>query len=166
MTTVHAVTASQKVVDCGGGKNSRNGRCALDNIIPTTTGAASACARIIPELQGKITGIALRVPVSHTLVQMYSDGSHDGAIGILDGISAAVKKETAEQAPFEELVAICAEETVSTDHTKSFFSAIIDAPVMHSAQPHFFKILAYYDNEMGYAALAWWTSSIGCTNKR
>lgn len=150
MTTVHAVTASQKVVDCGGGKNSRNGRCALDNIIPTTTGAASACSRIIPELQGKITGIALRVPVSHVSVVDLTVRTTEPTT--LDGIFAAVKKETAEQAPFEELVAICAEETVSTDHTKSFFSAIIDAPSCIQLNPHFFKILAYYDNEMGYAA--------------
>ena len=90
------------------------------------------------------------MPVSHVSVVDLTVRTTEPTT--LDGIFAAVKKETAEQAPFEELVAICAEETVSTDHTKSFFSAIIDAPSCIQLNPHFFKILAYYDNEMGYAA--------------
>lgn len=150
MTTVHAVTASQKVVDSAGGKNNRSNRCALDNIIPTTTGAAEACSVILPSLQGKITGLALRVPVSHVSVVDLTVRTTNPTS--LQGIMDAMKGEMAKSMPLEDLMQICEEETVSTDWTSSLFSAIIDRPSCIQLNDHFFKILAFYDNEMGYAA--------------
>lgn len=151
MTTVHAVTASQKVVDCSSNKDARSGRCALDNIIPATTGAAKACAAVIPSLQGKITGVALRVPVSHvSMVDLTVRTTKPTSLtDIFEAVGKYAKEDGGEM---PDLLEVCHEATVSTDHTGSMRSASIDAPSCIQLNPHFFKIMAFYDNEMGYAA--------------
>ena len=152
MTTIHAVTASQRVVDvCGQkGMDPRVGRCSLDNIIPASTGAAKLCSQVVPSLEGRITGLALRVPVSDvSVVDLTVNLSKDTT---LEAILTAIEKEGGEGGAFDSMIKVDREHTVSTDWRGSLMSAVVDATSCVQLTPRFFKIVAFYDNEMGYAA--------------
>ncbi|MCB1180618.1 MAG: type I glyceraldehyde-3-phosphate dehydrogenase [Chlamydiia bacterium] len=147
MTTVHALTAAQPSVDGPSKKDWRGGRAASQNIIPASTGAAKAVGLCIPEVKGKITGMAFRVPVSD--------------VSVVD-LTVRLKKPTsyeqicktmkeASLGPLKGILAYCDEQVVSADFIGSTYSAIFDAQAGIGLNENFFKIIAWYDNEMGYA---------------
>lgn len=147
MTTIHAVTATQPTVDGPSKKDWRGGRGAIQNIIPASTGAAKAVGLCIPEVKGKLTGMALRVPTADVSVvdltvrlakpTTYEDICH-------------VMKMTA-NGPMKGILAYCDEPLVSSDFISSTFSAIFDKDAGIALNDKFYKIIAWYDNEMGYA---------------
>lgn len=148
MTTVHALTATQPIVDGPSKKDWRGGRGAAQNIIPASTGAAKAVGLCIPEVQGKLTGMALRVPVVDVsvvdlTVRLSKPTSYEA-------ICQVMKKES--EGKLKGILSYCDEEVVSTDFISSTFSAIFDKLAGIALNPTFFKIIAWYDNEMGYAA--------------
>jgi glyceraldehyde 3-phosphate dehydrogenase len=150
MTTVHAATASQKVIDGVSGKDNRAGRSVIDNIIPATTGAADACAKVVPGLEGKLTGLALRVPVSDVSIVDLTFRTETPTT--VKAILATFEEAASRGQEMEDLILICNEKTVSTDWKGCLQSCIVDAPSCIMLNEHFFKVLAWYDNEMGYAA--------------
>merc|ERR1711971_649237 len=147
MTTVHAMTATQAVVDSSSRKDWRGGRAASGNIIPSSTGAAKAVTKVIPSLQGKLTGMAFRVPTIDVSVvdltcrlkkattyedicahiKANSEGSQKGFLGYSD------------------------EPLVSTDYEGDLRSSIFDADAGIMLNPNFVKLVAWYDNEYGYS---------------
>jgi glyceraldehyde 3-phosphate dehydrogenase len=148
MTTIHAMTATQPVVDGPSKKDWRGGRGASQNIIPASTGAAKAVALCLPEIQGKLTGMAFRVPtedvsVVDLTVRLSKETSYDE-------ICKAMKE--ASDGPMKGILLYCDEEVVSSDFIGSTYSAIFDKNAGIALNPTFFKIVAWYDNEMGYAA--------------
>ncbi|WP_343128382.1 type I glyceraldehyde-3-phosphate dehydrogenase [Buchnera aphidicola (Kurisakia onigurumii)] len=148
MTTVHATTATQKAVDSPSYKDWRGGRSAMQNIIPSSTGAANAVGKVIPDLLGKLTGIAFRVPTSNVsvidltirqkksasyfevceLVKHYSKNDMKGIIGYTN------------------------EEVVSSDFNGTTFTSIFDEKAGLSLNNNFFKLVSWYDNEIGYSS--------------
>jgi len=146
MTTVHAYTNDQKILDVFH-KDLRRARAAAMNIIPTTTGAARVVGVVIPELQGKLHGIALRVPTS--------------AVSVVDLVADLNKKASAEeindafrkaaQGDLKGILEYCEEPLVSSDFKGNPASAIFDAPSTIVIDDNFIKVLAWYDNEWGYA---------------
>lgn len=147
MTTVHSLTSSQPTVDGPSKKDWRGGRGAGQNIIPASTGAAKAVALCIPEVKGKLTGMALRVPtpdvsVVDLTVRLTKATSYEG-------ICQAMK--SAAQGKMKGIVAYCDEPLVSSDFIGSTYSAIFDKDAGIALNDHFFKIIAWYDNEMGYS---------------
>ncbi len=146
MTTVHAYTASQQILDAPH-KDLRRARTAAQNIIPTTTGAATAVVEVLPELEGKLDGSAMRVPVA--------DGSITDLTAILedevtaDEIDSAFKK--AADGPMQGVLQYSEDELVSTDIVDNPHSCIYDSK-MTSVNGDFVKIMAWYDNEFGYAS--------------
>lgn len=146
MTTVHAYTASQKLLD-GPHKDLRRARTAPQNIIPTTTGAANAVIEVLPELEGKLDGNAMRVPVP--------DGSITDLIVILendvtvDEINAAYKE--AAEGKMQGILQYSEDELVSTDIVDNPHSCIFDSK-MTKVNGNFAEIMAWYDNEYGYAS--------------
>jgi len=147
MTTVHAMTATQAVVDSSSRKDWRGGRAASGNIIPSSTGAAKAVTKVIPELQGKLTGMAFRVPTID--------------VSVVD-LTCKIKKSTT----YEEICAVvkarsegdmkgflgyCDEPLVSTDFEGNVISSIFDAGAGIMLNPNFVKLIAWYDNEYGYS---------------
>ena len=148
MTTVHAVTASQPTVDGPSKKDWRGGRGAGQNIIPASTGAAKALALCLPELSGKLTGMALRVPTADvSVVDLTVRLSHSTTY---EEICEVMKK--ASEGSMKGILAYCDELLVSSDFISSTFSAIFDKHAGIALNSHFFKIIAWYDNEMGYSA--------------
>ena len=146
MTTVHAATSTQKTVDGPSGKWSR-GRAAMNNIIPTTTGAAIAVSKVIPELEGKLTGMAFRVPTADVSVVDLTVKTLKPTS--LDEIKAAIKK-----ASENELNGILGYETdplVSQDFVSDTRTSIFDAAASIELNSNFFKLISWYDNEFGYA---------------
>lgn len=148
MTTIHAMTASQPVVDGPSKKDWRGGRGAAQNIIPASTGAAQAVGKCLPEIEGKLTGMAFRVPVVD--------------VSVVD-LTVRLKKSTSyeeicqkmKEASFGNMKGIiyyCDEEVVSTDFIGTKYSAIFDKEAGIALNDKFYKIVAWYDNEMGYAA--------------
>tara|TARA_B100000886_G_scaffold287459_1_gene212119 strand:- start:188 stop:1186 length:999 start_codon:yes stop_codon:yes gene_type:complete len=146
MTTVHAATATQMTVD-GPAKNYRLGRSSLNNIIPSTTGAAIAVGKVIPELNGKLTGMAFRIPTANVSVvdltvllekktsyedikKKFKEASENDLKGILDYTEEAV---------------------VSQDYIGSTFTSNFDANAGIELNPYYFKIISWYDNEYGYS---------------
>ena len=146
MTTVHAATATQMTVD-GPAKNYRLGRSSLNNIIPSTTGAAIAVGKVIPELNGKLTGMAFRIPTANVSVvdltvllekktsyenikKNFKEASENDLKGILDYTEEAV---------------------VSQDYVGSTFTSNFDANAGIELNPNYFKIISWYDNEYGYS---------------
>lgn len=148
MTTTHATTATQKTVDSPSAKDWRSGRSILNNIIPASTGAAKAVGLVIPELQGKLTGVAMRIPISD--------------VSVVD-LTVRIAKETS----FEE---ICGEikraaeneyagileyidfDAVSTDFLDDDHTCIFDSKASLALNGNFLKLIAWYDNEIGYAS--------------
>jgi glyceraldehyde 3-phosphate dehydrogenase len=148
MTTIHAMTATQPVVDGPSKKDWRGGRGASQNIIPASTGAAKAVSQCIPELKGKITGMAFRVPVVDVsavdlTVRLSKATSYEA-------ISDVIKSYSENQ--MRGILQYCDEELVSTDFIGSTYSAIFDKLAGIALNPTFYKVIAWYDNEMGYAA--------------
>lgn len=147
MTTVHAMTATQPTVDGPSHKDLRGGRSASQNIIPSSTGAAKAVALCLPQVKGKLTGMALRVPVVDVsivdlTVRLSKPTSYDA-------ICQAMKK--ASEVSMKGILAYCDEPVVSSDFIGSRYSAIFDKDAGIALNDTFYKIVAWYDNEMGYA---------------
>uniref|UniRef100_A0A8P0TUM8 Glyceraldehyde-3-phosphate dehydrogenase n=1 Tax=Canis lupus familiaris TaxID=9615 RepID=A0A8P0TUM8_CANLF len=126
MTTVHAITATQKTVEGPSGKLWRDGRGAAQNIIPASTGAAKAVGKVIPELNGKLTGMAFRVPTPN-VVKQASEGPLKGILGYTE------------------------DQVVSCDFNSDTHSSTFDAGAGIALNDHFVKLISWYDNEFGYS---------------
>lgn len=148
MTTVHATTATQKTVDGPSSKDWRGGRGAAANIIPSSTGAAKAVGKVIPALNGKLTGMAFRVPTSDVSVVDLTVRLEKEAP--YDAIKAAIKE--AANGPLKGILDYTEDAVVSTDFVGDNHSSIFDAAAGISLNPHFAKLVSWYDNEWGYSA--------------
>jgi len=148
MTTVHAVTATQKTVDGVSGKAWRDGRGANQNIIPASTGAAKAVGKVIPELNGKLTGMAFRVPTPDVSVVDLTCRLKKGAS--YDEIKAAVKA-AANSDNWKGILGYTDELVVSSDFIGDTHSSIFDAQAGISLNNNFVKLVSWYDNEYGYS---------------
>ena len=148
MTTVHAATASQSIVDEYSKKNWRLGRSAFSNIIPTTTGAASAVGKVIPELNGVLTGMAMRVPLPDVSVVDLTVRLREAAS--YKEICAAMKE--AAEGELKGVVEYVDEQVVSSDFTTDAHTCIFDAKAGVALNDNFVKLIAWYDNEWGYSS--------------
>ena len=147
MTTIHAATATQKTVDGVSGKDWRFGRGILDNIIPASTGAAEAVARVLPNLKGKLTGMSFRVPVPDvSVVDLTCELVREARYA---DICAAMKR--AADGPLAGVLGYTDEEVVSTDMRGESCTSVFDARAGMQLDPTFVKLVAWYDNEWGYA---------------
>ncbi|XP_055713941.1 glyceraldehyde-3-phosphate dehydrogenase 2 [Phlebotomus papatasi] len=147
MTTVHATTATQKTVDGPSGKLWRDGRGAQQNIIPAATGAAKAVGKVIPALNGKLTGMAFRVPVPN--VSVVDLTVRLGKPANYDAIKAKVRE--AAEGPLKGILGYTEEEVVSSDFIGDNHSSIFDAQAGISLNDNFVKLISWYDNEFGYS---------------
>jgi len=148
MTTVHSITATQKTVDGPSGKDWRAGRSGVNNIIPATTGAAKAVGQVLPALNGKLTGMSIRVSTVDVSVVDLTVRLEKGAS--YDDIKAAIK--AASQDPhLSRYVGYTEDEVVSTDFIGDTHSMTFDAKAGISLNANFVKLIAWYDNEMGYS---------------
>jgi len=149
MTTVHAATANQLTVDgpSRGGKDWRAGRCAGMNVIPASTGAAKAVGKVLPELNGKLTGMAFRVPTADVSVVDLTVRTEKPAS--LAAIKAAVQAAAA--GPMKGFLGYTEDEVVSQDFVDDARSSIFDANASISLNDHFCKLISWYDNEWGYS---------------
>ena len=148
MTTVHSFTASQKTVHGPPHKNWREGRTASGNIIPLSTGAAKAVGKVLPELNGKITGMSLRVPTSDVSVVDLTVKLKLSTT--YEEISAAVR--AAAEGPLKGIVGYTEDSVVSSDFLGSTYSTIFDQKAGILLSPTFVKLIAWYDNEYGYSS--------------
>ncbi len=147
MTTVHATTATQFTVDGPSKKDYRGGRSSLTNIIPASTGAAKAVTKVIPELQGKLTGMAFRVPTADVsavdlTVRLEKETSYDE-------IKSAFKE--ASEGDLKGILGYTEESVVSQDFVSDPRTSIFDAGAGMELNSKFFKLISWYDNEAGYA---------------
>ncbi|KAH0566025.1 hypothetical protein GP486_000575 [Trichoglossum hirsutum] len=154
MTTIHSYTATQKTVDGPSAKDWRGGRTAAQNIIPSSTGAAKAVGKVIPELNGKLTGMSMRVPTSNVSVVDLTARIEKAAS--YDDIKAAMKKAAEGELKgwlmkIAGILAYTEDDVVSTDMNGNNNSAIFDAKAGISLNPNFVKLVAWYDNEWGYS---------------
>jgi glyceraldehyde 3-phosphate dehydrogenase len=147
MTTVHAYTATQKTVDGPSKKDWKGGRTAAQNIIPSTTGAAKAVALVLPQVKGKLTGMAFRVPTPTVSVVDLTFKTEKATS--LAEIKAAIKK--ASETTLKGVLAYTDEEVVSTDFIHDNHSSIFDAGSSIELNANFFKLVSWYDNEWGYS---------------
>jgi glyceraldehyde 3-phosphate dehydrogenase len=149
MTTVHACTANQLTVDgpSKGGKDWRAGRCALNNLIPASTGAAKAVGLVIPELKGKLTGMAVRVPTPD--VSMVDLTVRTEKPATQAQMRAVLKK--ASEGSLKGILGYTEAELVSQDFVHDPRSSIVDASASMSLNDNFHKVIAWYDNEWGYS---------------
>ncbi|QJC38029.1 type I glyceraldehyde-3-phosphate dehydrogenase [Enterobacteriaceae endosymbiont of Donacia marginata] len=148
MTTIHAVTSTQKTVDGPSMKDWRGGRGAYQNIIPSSTGAAKAVGIVLPELNNKLTGISLRVPVAN--------------VSVVDFTVQILKKTTlpdickvikfASQNYMKEIIGYTEDDVVSSDFNGSTLISIFDKKASIAIDNNFFKLIAWYDNETGYSS--------------
>ena len=148
MTTVHAVTATQKTVDGPSMKDWRGGRGILDNIIPSSTGAAKAVGKVLPHLNGKLTGMAFRVPTPDVSVVDLTVELKNGAS--YDDICAAMK--AASEGPMKGVLAYTEDKVVSTDFVGEACTSIFDAEAGIQMDDTFVKLVSWYDNEWGYSS--------------
>jgi glyceraldehyde 3-phosphate dehydrogenase len=147
MTTVHAATATQKTVDGPSNKDWRGGRGILENIIPSSTGAAKAVGIVIPELNKKLTGMAFRVPTSDVsvvdlTVELNKEATYEQIV--------AAMKAASESGPLKGVLGFTNEKVVSTDFRGCTNPSIFDAEAGIALDPTFVKVVAWYDNEYGY----------------
>jgi glyceraldehyde 3-phosphate dehydrogenase len=147
MTTVHAATATQKTVDGPSSKDWRGGRGILENIIPSSTGAAKAVGVVIPELNKKLTGMAFRVPTSDVSVVDLTVELNKAAS--YDEICSAMKSAS-ENGPLKGVLGYTTESVVSTDFRGETCPSVFDAGAGIALDPTFVKVVAWYDNEYGY----------------
>ena len=147
MTTVHADTATQEVVDGFSKKNWRLGRGVHGNIIPTSTGAAQPVGKVIPELKGKLTGTSMRIPSADVSIVDLTCRLEKGAS--YDEICAAVK--AASEGPMKGVIEYCEDEVVSSDFITDPHTSIFDARAGLALNDHFVKLMAWYDNEWGFS---------------
>jgi len=148
MTTVHAATASEFTVDSPAKKNYRMGRSALNNIIPTSTGAAVAVTKVIPSLKGKLTGMAFRVPTVDVSVVDLTVRTEKAAT--YEEIKAAFKK--ASEGAYKGVVSYTEDMVVSQDFVSNSYTCNFDAEAGIALNDNFFKLIAWYDNEYAYSA--------------
>jgi glyceraldehyde 3-phosphate dehydrogenase len=148
MTTVHATTATQKTVDGPSKKDWRGGRGAAFNIIPSSTGAAKAVGKVIPELNGKLTGMAFRVPTADVSVVDLTVRLEKGAT--YDEIKDAIKK--ASENEMKGILGYTEDMVVSSDFIHDARTSIFDAGAGIALNPNFVKLVSWYDNEWGYSS--------------
>ena len=147
MTTVHAATATQKTVDGPSNKDWRGGRGILENIIPSSTGAAKAVGKVIPELNGKLTGMSFRVPTSDVsvvdlTVELEKPASYEE-------ICAEMKRQA--EGPMKGVIGYTEDKVVATDFRGDARTSIFDAEAGIQLDPTFVKLVSWYDNEWGYS---------------
>lgn len=147
MTTVHATTATQKTVDGPSSKDWRGGRTAADNIIPSSTGAAKAVGKVIPALNGKLTGMAFRVPTTDVSVVDLTCRLEKPAS--YDEIKAAIKE--ASEGAYKGIMGYTDHDVVSQDFVGENCSSVFDAKAGIALSPQFVKLVSWYDNEWGYS---------------
>jgi glyceraldehyde 3-phosphate dehydrogenase len=147
MSTVHAVTATQKTVDSPSAKDWRGGRGAYQNIIPSSTGAAKAVTLVIPDLKGKLTGMSFRVPVADVSVVDLTVRLKKGAS--YDQIKAAMK--TASEGELKGILGYTEDDVVSEDFKGDSRTSIFDAKAGIALNDNFVKVVSWYDNEWGYS---------------
>jgi glyceraldehyde 3-phosphate dehydrogenase len=147
MTTIHSYTATQKTVDGPSAKDWRGGRTAAQNIIPSSTGAAKAVGKVIPELNGKLTGMAMRVPTSNVSVVDLTCRLEKSVT--YDQVKEAIKK--AADGDLKGIMSYTEDEIVSSDLNGDSHSCIFDAKAGIALNDHFLKLVAWYDNEWGYS---------------
>ncbi|GAB4152445.1 MAG: type I glyceraldehyde-3-phosphate dehydrogenase [Planctomycetota bacterium] len=147
MTTVHSYTATQKTVDGPSRKDWKGGRSAAMNIIPSTTGAAKAVALVLPEVKGKLTGMAFRVPTP--TVSVVDLTFKTARATSLDEIKAAMKR--ASETYLKGILEYTEDQVVSSDFIHCKASSIFDAGSSIELNPSFFKLVSWYDNEWGYS---------------
>jgi len=150
MTTIHAVTINQLTVDgpSKGGKDWRAGRAAGSNIIPSSTGAAKAVGKVIPDLNGKLTGMAFRVPTTNVsvvdlTVRLGSDASY---------AEICQKVKEASETHMKGILGYTEDQVVSQDYLTSSLSSCLDAKAGIQLSPRFVKVVSWYDNEWGYSS--------------
>jgi glyceraldehyde 3-phosphate dehydrogenase len=146
MTTIHAYTMDQRLLD-GSHKDLRRGRAAALSIVPTSTGAAKAIGEVIPDLVGKLDGLALRVPTPN--VSVVDLAVEVGRPVTVADVNGALKSAANDY--LKDIMAFCEEELVSVDFTSTSYSSIVDAPLTAVLAGNFVKVFAWYDNESGYA---------------
>ena len=147
MTTVHAATATQKTVDGPSNKDWRGGRGILENIIPSSTGAAKAVGAVIPELNKKLTGMAFRVPTSDVsvvdlTVELNKEATYDEICNVM---------KNASEGQLKGVLGYTADKVVSTDFRGESCTSVFDAEAGISLDKNFVKVVAWYDNEWGYS---------------
>uniref|UniRef100_A0A7S2Y2E5 Glyceraldehyde 3-phosphate dehydrogenase NAD(P) binding domain-containing protein n=1 Tax=Entomoneis paludosa TaxID=265537 RepID=A0A7S2Y2E5_9STRA len=147
MTTVHAVTATQQTVDGPSQKDWRGGRAACYNIIPSSTGAAKAVGKVIPELNGKLTGMSFRVPTANCSVVDLTARLDKGAS--YETVCAAIK--AASEGPMKGILGYSDEDIVSSDMIGDTHSSMFDQKAGIALTDDFIKLVSWYDNEAGYS---------------
>ncbi len=147
LTTVHAYTATQSLVDGPAKKDVRRGRAAAVNIVPSTTGAAQSVVEVLPDLEGKLDGLALRVPVvCGSITDLVAEVEKSVTV---EEVNAAFTKEAAGR--LKGILGVNSEGLVSSDVIGTTFSAIVDLPLTRVIGGNLVKVLAWYDNEWAYA---------------
>merc|ERR1712024_249025 len=147
MTTVHAMIASQAVVDSSSRKDWRGGRAASGNIIPSSTGAAKAVTKVIPDLKGKLTGMAFRVPtIDVSVVDLTCELEKETTY---EEVCAEIKSRS--EGDMKGFLGYCDEPLVSTDFETCTISSTFDAKAGIMLDPTFVKVVCWYDNEWGYS---------------
>ncbi len=147
MTTIHSFTMSQRILD-GTHKDLRRARTASMSMIPTTTGAAKAVTQVIPELAGKLDGFSIRVPTPNVSIVDFTCNVAQAVT--VEKVNAALKR--ASRGALKGIMAYTEEPLVSVDYTSSLYSAVVDGPLTEVMDGNLVKVLAWYDNESGYAA--------------
>ena len=147
MATVHAITATQKTVDGPSKKDWRGGPAAATNIIPSSTGAAKAVGKVIPDLNGKLTGMAFRVPVTNVSVVDLTCRLAKSAT--YEEIKATMK--AASEGPMRGIIGYTEDDVVSSDFIGEPCTCVFYAKAGIALNDHFVKLIAWYDNEWGYA---------------
>ncbi|GGW30141.1 type I glyceraldehyde-3-phosphate dehydrogenase [Arenibacter certesii] len=147
MTTVHAYTASQRIVDGPSNKNFRMGRAGAANLVPTSTGAAIATTKALPALSGKFDGVAIRTPVT---VGSISDLTFVTSKTVTPEMVNAIFSEEAKTARYEKVLAVTSAPIVSSDIIKSPFASTVDLSMTRVVDGDLLKVMTWYDNEWGF----------------